>query len=38
MKTVNDLRNLKDDVTITKEDLSALTAEVDKIKDILARM
>ena len=38
LKTVNDLRNLKDDVTITKEDLSALTAEVDKIKDILARM
>jgi SMC interacting uncharacterized protein involved in chromosome segregation len=38
MKTVNDLRNLKEDVAINKEDLAALTAEVDKLKDILARM
>ena len=38
LKTVNDLRNLKEDVTINKEDLAALAAEVDKLKDILARM
>lgn len=38
LKTVNDLRNLKEDVAINKDDLAALAAEVDKIKDILARM
>lgn len=38
LKTVNDLRNLKEDVAINKEDLAALTAEVEKLKDILARM
>ena len=38
LKTVNDLRNVKEDVAINKEDLAALAAEVDKLKDILARM
>ena len=38
LKTVNDLRNLKEDVKINREDLDALTREVDKLKDIISRM
>ena len=35
---VNDVRNLKEDVAVNREDLAALAAEVEKIKDQLARM
>ena len=38
MKTRNDLRNLKEDVKVNREDLDALTREVDKLKDIISRM
>ena len=38
LQTANDVRNLKEDVAVNREDLAALTAEVEKIKDLLARM
>lgn len=38
IKTVNDLRNCKEDVNINKEDIAALTVAIDKISDQLAKM
>jgi len=38
LKTVNDLRNMREDVDINKEDIANLRAELEKLKDIIARM
>jgi len=37
-KTCNEVRNLGEQAKYTKEDLEALTREVEKIKDMLAKM
>lgn len=38
VKVAHDVRNLREDVDVNKEDLVALTAEVDKLKEAIARM